>query len=137
MTQQQKRAWYMLIVTIVTACLVGGFYPVLGEVALAFLALSGLWGFEGFFFGPKKGVVTWDEREAQINSRANLIAFAGVWIFLTLACMVPWLILHGRQVTIPVNQLPLFLWAAAGVMLTTRSIAILVQYGRERSDGKN
>lgn len=138
MTQQQKRAWYNLIVMAATLGLVAGLYPVLGRGAGGFLGFLGLCGFEGIFFGNKKGVVTWDEREAHIQTRANMAAFAGLWIYLTLVCIVPWLIYHRQNGVIAIDTLPMLLVGAAVIMMSVRSIAILVQYGwRERGDAKD
>lgn len=138
MTLQQKRAWFNLIVLWGTICLVAVLYPVTGGVSLAFLGLWGLSGFERPFFRAKKGEVVWDEREAQIQLRANTVGFVGLWIYLTLACMVTWIVLRlqaRRMVTIDV--LPWVFMGAALILMTVRSIAILVQYRGERGDGKN
>ena len=139
MTPQQKLAWYNLTVTGVTLCLILIAYPLLGRGALGFLGFLGLQGLGGLFYGKKKGTVTWDEREQQIHSRSILAAWAVLWLYLSMACMITWGIhyFYQHQYVITIDVLPLILFGAGIFVVLTQSIATLVQYGRERGDAKD
>jgi hypothetical protein len=95
---------------------------------LGFMGIAGLGGLSILIFRKDKGKVTFDERDRIIKERAALLGFTASFLFVGLACMIPFLIL-GSEASISVIWLPQ-IWG--GTFLTSffvHSVAILVQYG--------
>ena len=74
------------------------------------------------------GPVTSDERERLINRRAALMGFAGSYLFVGLACMLPFCVL-GPTATISVTWLPQIFIGTGLICFLVRSLAIVIQYG--------
>lgn len=96
---------------------------------LAFLAIAGLGGLGPLVFKKDKGSATCDERDRIINKRAALAAFATAYLFVGLACMVPFFML-GPDGSISVTWLPMIFMGAGLITFFVHSVAILVQYDR-------
>ncbi len=55
-----------------------------------------------------------------------------------LVCMILWSVYRAQgKDTISINMLPLIVFAEMMVFWVARAIALLVLYGREKSDGQN
>ncbi len=136
MNRVQKIAW-SLVITIslgfILSCIaVAILYVKLGMpkalAGLGFMGIAGLGGFSPLIFRKDKGKVTFDERDKLIKRRAALAGFATSYLFVGLACMIPFSIL-GPKASISVTWLPnIFMGVALSAFFVT-SVAILVQYG--------
>ena len=96
---------------------------------LAFLAVVGLGGLGPLVFRKNKGAVACDERDRIINRRAALAAFTIAYLFVGLACMLPFFVL-GPDGSMSVTWLPMIFMGAGLMTFFVHSVAILVQYGR-------
>jgi len=141
MNREQKIAW-SLVITIslgfVLSCIaVAILYVKVGmpKALLGFsvVGLGGLGGFSPIIFRKDKGRVAFDERDRQIKRMAALAGFATSYLFVGLACMVPFSIL-GPKAMISVSWLPGVFGGAALSMFFVHSVVTLIGYGR---GGKN
>lgn len=95
---------------------------------LAFMALSGLGWLSMFIFKKEKGKVTFDERDKLIQKRAGLAGFALAYLFLGLACMIPFCVMGGRAL-ISVRWLPQIFIGTGIAHSFFYSITIFFEYG--------
>ncbi len=103
---------------------------------LGFMGIAGLGGFSPLIFRKDKGKVAVDERDKLIKRRSALAGFAASYLFVGLACMIPFSIL-GPKASISVTWLPnIFAGAALSAFFVT-SVAILVQYSRANKGEKS
>ena len=136
MNRIQKIAWSLVITTsiaLVVSCIaVAVLVTKVGMpkalVGLSFMGIAGLGGFSPVIFGKDRGEVIFDERDKLIKRRAALTGFAASYLFVGLACMIPFQVL-GPNALITVRWLPPIFGGAAISMFFTYSIAILIQYG--------
>ena len=98
---------------------------------LAFMALSGLGSLSVFVFKKEKGKVTFDERDKLIQKRAGLAGFALSYLFVGLACCIPFYVMGG-QALIRVRWLPLIFFGAWITHFFFYSITIICEYGLGR-----
>ena len=103
--------------------------------ALAFMGITGLGMFPALFFKKDKGKVTFDERDKIIRTRAARAGFAMAYLFVGLACMIPFSVL-GQQATISVRWLPRIFAGSAICMMFFCSLTLLFEYGRSAKDDK-
>lgn len=144
MNRAQKMAWFLVIVIatslVMSAVAVTILYFILGMPgALGGLACFGFSGFGGLapiIFKKDEGKVAFDERDIVINRRAALAGFGSSYLFIGLACMVPFFIL-GPNKSISINCLPLIFGGAGLTCFFAHSVAILIQYGRGRKGKDN
>ncbi len=137
MNRSQKIAWFLITVLSVTIVLTlaafGILYAMFGmPIALAasgFMGLSGLAGFAPIMFKKDVGAVDFDERDILINRRSATAAFGCSFMFVGLACMVPFFV-FGPQASMQVFWLPLIFGGAGITVYIVHSAAILVQYGK-------
>jgi len=137
MNRVQKIAWSLVITTLsgfILSCIaVAILYVKFGMpkavAGLGFMGVAGLGGFSPLIFKKDKGKVIFDERDRLIKRRAALAGFAMSYLFVGLACMIPFSIL-GPMASISVIWLPNIFGGAAISMFFVTSVAILVQYGR-------
>lgn len=136
MNREQKMALTMVI-TILSAFLlsciaVAILYFKVGmpRALLGFLlmCLSGLAGFGFFIFKKDKGKVTFDERDRLIKERAKLGGFTAAYLFVGMACMIPFFVL-GPDRAISVTWLPNIFIGAGISHFFVHSVVILEQYG--------
>ncbi|MCK4959377.1 MAG: hypothetical protein KAT00_08245 [Planctomycetes bacterium] len=139
MNQTQKMAWLIVLsilvglVLSVTAVAVSatkyGFPRALA--GFGFMGLAGLGGLGPVIFKKDPGPVAFDERDQLIKRRSALAGFAASYLFMGLACMIPFFVL-GPKATISVNCLPyIFMGAGISTFFVT-SVAVLVLYGKSR-----
>jgi len=93
-----------------------------------FVGIAGLGGLAPLLIKKDKGSVTFDERDRLIKRRAALAGFGTSYLFVGLACMLPFFIL-GPKASISVGWLPEIFGGAALILFFVHSVAILVQYG--------
>ena len=136
MNREQKMAWSMVITTglafVVSCIAVAILYFKVGmpRALLGFLlmCLSGLAGISFFIFRKDKGKVIFDERDKLIKKRAALAGFGTSYLFVGLACMIPFFIL-GPDRAISVTWLPNIFIGAGISHFFVHSVVILEQYG--------
>ncbi len=143
MNRLQKIAW-SLVTTIslgfVLSCIaVAILYAKVGMpkalAGFAFMGIAALGGFSPLIFKKDKGKVTFDERDRLIKRRAALAGFGMSYLFVGLACMIPFSVL-GPKANISVRWLPMIFMGAALSSFFAHSAAILVQYGWRSKDGE-
>ncbi len=100
---------------------------------LAFMGIAGLGGFSPLIFKKDKGQVTFDERDKLIQKRAAVAGFALAYLFVGLACMIPFLVL-GPKATISVKWLPQIFIGACITHFFFYSLTILCEYGLGRKN---
>lgn len=143
MNREQKIAWCFVITILLGVILSAIAFTILyvkvgipkARAGFGFLGIAGLGVIPALLFRKDKGKVTFDERDRLIRRTAALGGFASAYLFVGMACMIPWSIL-GKDGTISVRWLPL-IWV--GTFIThflVYSVAILVQYGRGGKDGQ-
>ena len=137
MNRTQKIAWSLVItisVGFVLSCIaVALLYVKVGMpkalLGFSLMGIAGLGGFSPLIFRKDKGKVTFDERDKKIKRIAALVGFATSYLFVGLACMVPFSIL-GPKATISVGWLPNIFGGAALSMFFVHSVVTLIGYGR-------
>jgi len=143
MNRAQKIAW-LFVITISLAVVTSIATVVLlyvkfgmprAQAGLAFLAIAGFGGLGPLVFKKDKGPVTCDERGRLINKRAALVAFTTSYLFVGLACMIPFCIL-GPDALLSVNWLPMIFMGAGLITFFVHSLAVLVQYSWGGKDGE-
>jgi hypothetical protein len=136
MNRLQKISWSVVITIstgfVVSCIAVAILYFKVGfpraSAGLAFLGIAGLGGFSPLIFGKDKGKITFDERDKLIKRRAALAGFAMSYLFVGLACMIPFSVL-GPKALISVRWLPMIFMGAALSSFFVHSVAVLVRYG--------
>jgi alpha-beta hydrolase superfamily lysophospholipase len=133
-----KESVYWLVLLALTGAVYLALAIFLGpRPALGAFGLLGLAGFQPLLYCKRGKAVLWDERDALINYRAVLAAYASSWLVFTLGGMGLWAAEYsfaGRS-TISVHVLPVLVMAGFLVVATVRAIAIVVQY-RLQNAGK-
>ena len=134
MNREQKMAWLILGVVAVAILLFLALIPLLGKGALGALGLFGLAGLGPLIFrkGNRADAVAYDERDLMIARKASIIGAIVSFETFVLWGMGTWFVyfVRGRE-TISVHTLPLFVLVGGMSLMISRSIAILVLYGRE------
>jgi len=136
MNRTQKIAWFLVVVillsVITSVCVFILLYMRNGmpkaSAGFSFLAIAAIGAFSPLIFGKDKGKVTCDERDKSINRYAALAGFGSAYLFVGLACMIPFSFL-GPTATISVTWLPMIFGGTFLSSVFVRSLAILVQYG--------
>ncbi|MHC4455810.1 MAG: hypothetical protein ACYS0I_01780 [Planctomycetota bacterium] len=100
---------------------------------LAFMGFSGIGCLSIFIFKKEKGKVTFDERDKLIQKRAGLAGFALSYLFVGLACMIPFCVMGGKAL-IRVRWLPQIFGGACFTFLFFYSITIFCEYGLGRKN---
>lgn len=134
-------AWFIIVVIatslVMSIVTVTVLYFIVGMpralTGFACLGISGFVGFAQFIFKKDKGKIAFDERDNLINRRAALAGFGSSYLFIGLACMIPFSTL-GPNRSISINYLPAIFGGAVLICFFARSVAILIQYGRGGKD---
>ena len=138
MNRQEHVAWFNLAVIAVALAVFLLLIPVLGpKRATGAFGILGLLGLSPLLAWRRRGSteVMGDERDAAINSKATLIAFAVFWVTFIVECMVPYWIV-GPQGSIPSGVMPLVALVGFLVFQGTQSAATVVQYARGRQHAR-
>ena len=96
----------------------------------AFMGLSGLGALSMLIFRKDPGPVKSDERDKAIHKHAALAGFAMSYLFVGLACMIPFYML-GPDATISVRHLPNIFIGAMVTHFFFYSVTCLLGYGKE------
>ncbi len=144
MNRAQKMALTMVITTLsafLLSCIaVAILYFKVGmpRALLGFLlmCLSGLAGFSPLIFKKDKSKVIFDERDRLIKERAGLGGFTAAYLFVGMACMIPFFVL-GPVRAISVTWLPNIFIGAGISHAFVYSVVILEQYGRREKGEKS
>lgn len=142
MNRVQKIAWFIVInftfaiilSLLVYVILLPKFGASRATAAFGILGLCGLSGLTPIIFKKDPGQVVCDERDKMINRKAAIAGFASAYLFVGLACMLPFTIM-GSDATISVSWLPCIFGGAGMLNFYIHALAILVQYGRGGQDG--
>jgi len=137
MNKLQKMAWCQLAIIVVTLSATTTTIAILNykygmpaaRSGLGILGFLGLLGLTEIIFRPKREKNEFDERDALIQKRSTLLAYSAFWVIFVLGSMTAWGII-GPEGHISVNVLPLMVGSAGILVISVRSVAILVQYGR-------
>jgi hypothetical protein len=129
MNAEQKRAW--LGVATMTVCVVGYllllpfFGPVVATAAFGFYGINGFAG----FIGRRERA---DERDKSIARRATLGGAMASYMAFIIGCMGTWFYVYAchREEQVWVHTLGMITQLGAIVFFFTRSVAILMLYGR-------
>ena len=144
MNREQKCVWLMFIA--ISISLVAGASAVItlylkvgwprASAGFAFIAIAAIGGLGPIIFKKDKGKVTFDERDKNIKRLSALAGFAISYLFVGLACMIPFCVL-GPQAKISVRWLPLIFGGAALTSFYVYSITLLILYGRTNKGAQN
>ncbi len=137
MNKTQKIAWYNLIVILVSLTLTGAAVGTLtiivgmpGAISgFGFLGFLGLLGLQPILFRKDKSKVSFDERDILISRKSVILGFTLSYLFFVFACMGCWWYARADGM-IDVKVLPLIVVGGYLTSELSRSITILVQYGR-------
>lgn len=135
MTTAQKQAWFHLAVVSLAIVTMLALTPSLGiRRAQGGLGMLGFMGLSPLLFLRKKrGTAFWDERDALIQFRSWVAAYAVFWVAFVAACMAC-LCVYGPSGSVPVLLVVNSLWYAWIIVAGVSSIATLLQYGRGGSE---
>jgi membrane protein CcdC involved in cytochrome C biogenesis len=139
MNRVLKYAWYQVIMilaaTVWAAVSVGvivGYFEINEFNALIPLAPLALVHFYRVFFPLKAGQIAFDERDEAIMNRATKFSFTLFWYLFILSCIIPLIVIgNGR---IHVMYLGWMVFVLALILRITWSVAVIIQYGRTRSE---
>jgi len=92
------------------------------------MCLSGLAGLSPLIFKKDKGKVIFDERDRLVKERAGLGGFTAAYLFVGMACMIPFFVL-GPEANVSVTWLPQIFIGAGISHAFVYSVVILEQYG--------
>ena len=137
MNRWQKIAWFNLTVIVVSLLLAGTAISTLTIIVgmpgalggLGFLGFLGLLGLQPVLFRKDKSKVSYDERDMLISRKAVILGFTVSYLFFVFACMGCWWYAQADGM-IDVRVLPLIVLGGYIASEFTRSISLLVQYGR-------
>jgi hypothetical protein len=138
-----KEAVFWLILLAVTTALTAIAYvvlmpligPIRAQAAFGFFGLLGLGGFSPLFYRKRGRTVVLDERDEQIAKTALVAGYSVFWLFFVSANMGVWSVVYfGGHSTISVHVLPDIVFGGFVIFITTRAVAIVVQYRRQDAD---
>jgi hypothetical protein len=129
MNAEQKRAW--LGVVTMSACVAGYlvllplFGPIVATAAFSFYGINGF----AVLIGRNEEA---DERDKNITRRATLAGAMASYLAFIVGCMGTWFVVFAfqRQEYVWVHVLGMITMLGGTVFFFTRSVAILVFYGR-------
>ncbi|MGO8688466.1 MAG: hypothetical protein ACLQLG_02445 [Thermoguttaceae bacterium] len=127
-----KEGLYWLVLLAVTAAVYVVLMIFVGPMrATGAFGLFGLAGLQPLLYRKRRQGVAWDERDTLINYRAVIASYSVFWLFFTAATMGTWAAVYcyGARSTISVHVLPNLMMGGLLVLMTTRAVAIVVQYG--------
>jgi hypothetical protein len=140
MNREQKIAWFFVINFTIAIILALIAFVILyikfgmpkASAGVGLLGLCGLSGLSPLFFKKDPGPVESDERDKDIIRKAGLASFTAAYLFVGLACMIPFTIL-GHRATISITWLPQIFMGAGITSFYIRSIVLLILYGKSET----
>jgi hypothetical protein len=136
MSPMQRFAWFNLAVIALTMLVVFSLLPFMGYRAMGGLGCLGLIGFGPYFFRKRAGQVVADERDALIQQRSWVLAYALFWVVFVLVAVFLSAVVYGWDGAIPVSVVQLSVAWGFMLVYALASIAILVQYAGGAKDGE-
>ncbi|MGC9973730.1 MAG: hypothetical protein ABSE56_24430 [Bryobacteraceae bacterium] len=129
MAVQEKRAWFMLSVILVTLAVYFAFISMVrfDSVSISVFALTGFLGWRRS--KRRRGEITYDERDRQIEKQAllsSLCVFYGLILVLSLAVGFT----HGWDASVPLWMVIQIFWAVSLVIWAIKALIIIVLYRR-------
>jgi hypothetical protein len=129
MPVQEKRAWFVLSVILVTLAVYIAFISLVrfDSVSLTVFALTGFLGWRRSKRG--RGEITYDERDIQIEKQAllsSMCVFYGLILVLSLAVGFT----HGWDASVPLWMVIQIFWAVSLVIWAIKALIIIVLYRR-------
>jgi uncharacterized membrane protein (DUF485 family) len=129
MAVQEKRAWFMLSVILVTLAVYFAFISLVrfDSVSLTVFALAGFLGLRRSKRG--RGEITYDERDRQIEKQAllsSMCVFYGLILALSLAVGFT----HGWDASVPLWMVIQIFWAVSLVIWGIKALITIVLYRR-------
>jgi len=140
MSREQKIAWLVVGMFLITIVAFVVLMLTVGRFAWGAFGLFGLVGFGPLIFRkkPKDDVVATDERVRMIAHKATLGGAMMSYGIFILTCMTTWSIYHAQgQKIISIHVLPLIVFAGGISFYISRSIALLILYDRESAHGED
>lgn len=128
MCATQKFAWFNLLVVGLTLTSVAVLVPFLGKGALGGLGFMGLMGFGPLFFRRRPGQIVADERDALIQKRSWIVAYALFWVAYVGAAVGLCPVLYGEKGVVPVEVVQLSVAFGFLFVYAVASVAMLAQY---------
>lgn len=134
-TANEKLAWTELIVSLTTLVIVCLLVPFLGDRAsgafglLAFL-VAGMW-----FVRKQGNKIVKDERDREIEVRANLLGIGSAWMLLLLALigLVLWSS-SSNDSQVPTSYLNWLVWIQFALWAAVRGLVGILSYRAQRHD---
>jgi len=127
MSRQEKHAWFNIGVFALAAVLFAIAVPHIGVLpATGCFGILGLWGFGPAFYRKDRAGVNLDERELAIQRRAYTAGYSVFWVLFVAFIMFTWHRHRGGVITIPSDNLPLFVFGGMAVLIMTESITMLI-----------
>ena len=127
MNAEQKRAWLIVIVFVVSVVLFAVLAPFIGaRAAIGAFGFFGVGGLAGFIGRGEKP----DERDISILRKATMLGFAASYLIFVLGLMGVWFavfMFHGRS-QVSVHVLPAIVGLGGITHYLVRAVAILVGY---------
>jgi hypothetical protein len=136
MSALQKFAWFNLSVVVLTLVAVLLLLPWLGKGALGGFGLLGLIGLGPLFMRKRPGQVVTDERDALIQQRSWIVAYALFWVVFVLAAVLLAPLVYGQEGAVPVWVVQSSVFCGFMLVYALASIAILVQYAGGTRDAE-
>jgi len=124
MSTQQKSAWYVLIVGLLTlVTYVALLVLVNAAVATAAFAVVALTSLVPWLYHDE----TVDERERHIAHRAGLVGGVAAYLYMIAVCMVVWGVrFRADPPLVDVNILPVIAMGACVILMIARSATVLL-----------
>ena len=133
MSAEQKRAWFVVALTVVCAAGYLVLLPLIGPMAA--MGIFGLFGLSGLtpLIGRKEKA---DERDRSIGRQASIIGAIVSYETFVFGCMGSWTVVYVFQGSeqVSVHLLGLITFIGGIALFFARSVAILVLYGRHVED---
>ncbi len=132
---QEQRAWFVLIVMVLTLVLYGGAVALIGfqPAALAAFGFAGLAGGANLIGRreQKQGLEISDERDREISRQAVLVGFSIFWLVFIAAALLPLFILGAETpLSLQAGTLPAVVFPAVVLVYLVQSLTTIVLYRR-------
>lgn len=135
MTQQERMAWFTVLVTTASMTFFALLVPIYGStVATAAFSILAFISLTPFFVwrGRSRGQVNYDERDRAIHAKAARITGAVIWLYFW-GCAMGAYWVFGEQGTIPVQLVMTVAWLAFALLWFVQGLATIILYRAGRS----
>jgi len=131
-----KEGFYWLVLLAATTIVYVALTVFIGPLpATGAFGLLGIAGLQPLLYRKRSQAVLWDERDTKIAHTALIAGYSIFWLAFTLGTMGIWASYYFRGYeTISVHVLPDIVFGGFILFMTTRAIAIVVQYRLQDAD---